>query len=844
MAGHSLFLLAFWVLTLCAYTPVAASEPPRPNIIHIFADDIGKGSIGILHQNARADAGLPAIKTPNLDSLAAAGMNFENAYSATVCSPSRAMLYAGFNQAHTNNDRNWVRYGADDVSLGTVMQEAGYTTSVFGKWGFGGGAGTATSPQKEFDLQRDPVINNFGALPTNHGYDEFTGFLSHPRAHRYFASSLWTTDTTGNPVTQGLSEQFLGNIGAGNTNLQSTYTHDVIAQRSEKFVEDHYQDADPFFMQVNYTIVHDDLDAIQYVPGWFDDYSAVDTSSWSVRDKYYAAMITRMDTSIGSLMAKLENPDGDPNTDDSILDNTMIVFTSDNGAGEFDYSIAGLQHFGLINSVDGGYLRGGKKDLWEGGIQMPQFVRWDGVVEAGSTTDHKTDLTDFMATVADLAGVQAPVGIDGHSLAPLLTGDGVQRHRDYLIFEHHEADGPDPDNLDARWAIIRGDHKLIKFSNGLQRLYDLANDPQERNELDLNLPANAALANELSTIALAEGVEQPSDYDYQHATWSGGDGDSLNVAGNWNLGATPQPTWSTVVNNTSGIDAVATAVADVETLGFEIQGDSGRQTVRVDRTMSLLGRNAIRIDAGGRLQLDDASIGSWRWTDVMAGAELTGHGTIQGDVYNVGTIEPGKPTDLPTVPPVSAVSEVTLDSTGTLQIDGDFWHLPDGLIALELAGTDNSDPLDPEFDTLTVSGIANIEGDLLITLDDGFSPELDDVFDLLDFASSSGSFGSIGLPSLAPGLAWDTSRLLADGSIQVVASPDFNFDGSIDGADFLAWQRGSSPSPFSAADLANWQNAYSAVGTVASVQIVPEPGGLGMILLGLQMGVPHVFRRY
>lgn len=1050
--------LAALFAILSPLSSALAEPPPKPNIIHIFADDLGKGSIGFLHQNARATAGLPAIKTPHLDALAAAGMNFENAYAATLCSPSRGMLYMGFNQAHNANDRNTVNPRAEDVTLAEVLKQANYSTSVFGKWGFGGSGGTQTSSNKTNDLRINPSVSDTNAVPTTHGYDEFTGYLNHSRAHRFFTSSLWTTDFTGNPETVGLSEQMLGNIGPGNTNLHATYTHDVIAARSEQFVEDHYQDADPFFMQVNYTIPHNDLEAIQFLPGWFDDYNGVDTSSWTNKERYYAAMITRMDQSIGSLIAKLEDPDDDPNTADSILDNTMIVFTSDNGATDADFNLAGLEHFGLITTGSGGYLRGGKRDLWEGGIQMPQFVRWDGVVAPGTSTDHKTDLTDFMATVAELAGVQAPVGIDGHSLAPILTGSGIQRERDYLIFEHHEGDGPDTNGLNPRWAIIRGDYKLIEFSTGEQRLYNLSTDPDENNQLDQGIPTNAALVTELTSIALAEGVEQPASYDHRYAEWTGGDGDDLNSATNWNISSTPQPTWSTVVNNTSGTDAVATAVADVDTLGFEIQGDNGKQTVRIHRNQKLTGRNAIRVDGGGRLNLDDATAESWRWTDVLAGGELTGHGTVEGDVYNSGKIIPGVPSDLPEAPPtqqpptdvdtgvVSAIvfdfagiqddaplmqtstlsqyltinegfnfgpgvqiryatkpgasdagnefnvtgfsgngttasnaisnndylgfkvepvfgiemlvdevsfqlwrngtgaaqeyailtsldgfsagnelatlnldsgdtsthvltgsytggvwtqeevdvriygwdqeggsgnthfnavsmtasfrtiagggdPDITLNPTGILSLNGDLFHIDGATIEMQLGGTSFADPNDPLYDRLIVSGVFDVAGDLDVSLVDGFIPTLSDSFDLFNFGSITGTFDSISLPSLAAGLAWDTSQLLVDGTMSVTfANADFDGNGFVDGIDFLTLQRGFGLSGqtdnqngdangdglVDHLDLAAWELQYGAPPPLAAaigVTLVPEPSSWVLLLIVLVLFEPSLILR-
>ena len=632
---------------------LTAAQPP--NIVHIFADDLGKGSVGVHGQLDRETAGFQHIKTPHLDSLSRAGMTFNRAYAATLCSPSRGMLYLGFSQAHNANDRNTVAPRAQDVTVAEVLKPAGYTTSVFGKWGFGGSGGTQTSGNKQDDLRINPSVTNISALPNTHGYDEFLGYINHSRAHRYYTSSLWTTDATGNPVTGGLSELMLGNVGPGNSNLHVDYTHDIVGERCEQFIEDHHDTGNPFYLQVNYTIPHNDLEAIQFEPGWFDAYASVNTTDWTNKERYYAAMITRMDASIGSLIAKLEDPAGDGNgagnDGDNLLPNTIILFTSDNGATDADFNTAGLNAFG-INDL----YRGGKRDLWEGGINMPFFVRWDGVVPAGSSSDLLTDLTDFMATAADLAGVPAPVGIDGVSIVPTLTGQGTQRIRDFLTFEHHEGDGPDPNGLDARWAILRGDDKVMKFSNGERRLYDLGSDPDENGQLDQGVPANAALVQELTELALADGVEQPAGYDHEYAAWTGGDGDDLADPAHWDLGTAPGPTWSAVVGNAGGSDEVAVANSGVDVLGLEVRGDGALQTVRVPGTR-VTGRNAVRISEGGRVHLDQGTLASWRWTDILAGGVLTGHGTVEDDVHNLaGTIAPGLPGDLPPPAPPPVVT--------------------------------------------------------------------------------------------------------------------------------------------------------------------------------------------
>ena len=166
----------------CALSACAASPP---NIIHIFADDLGFGSVGFNGQTQ--------ILTPNLDALAAGGMQFTNAYACPTCAAARGTLYTGFNTGHTNVDGNselTSGFNADEVMTGTVLKQAGYNTAVIGKWGFGAtGARSLTGPDAV------PTINAPASLPNNHGFDTFYGFLSHAAAQDYFYDYMWKTQT-------------------------------------------------------------------------------------------------------------------------------------------------------------------------------------------------------------------------------------------------------------------------------------------------------------------------------------------------------------------------------------------------------------------------------------------------------------------------------------------------------------------------------------------------------------------------------------------------------------------------------------------------------------------------
>jgi hypothetical protein len=430
----------------------------------------------------------------------------------------------------------------------------------------------------------------------------------------------------------------------------SQYSHDVFAAKSEAFVADHADDANPFYLEVAYTIPHYDIDAIASAPGGYGPYAAM---PWTNQQKAYAAMITRMDASIGALVERLDDPNNDNDTSDSILNNTLIMFTSDNGP-----TVADNTPMDFFDA--NGQFRGGKFEVFEGGIHVPGVAYWRGTIAPGSTSSYRTDLADFMATAADLAGVETPVGIDGTSIAPILTGEGRMRERDYLVFEHQGSDGADPETRIGRWAVVRQDgKKLIRYDNESSALYDLATDPDENSPI-----SNPALLAELEGYAIAEGLTRGV---VQYRSWSGPSGGDLDKAQHWQSPTSPDGNWSAVVGNTSASPAIAHVSTNVETLGIEIRGDTAAQVVEVHAGRTLSGRNEVRIGANGRVDLNGGTLATNRWLNVRAGGEVRGDGTVAGDVYNEGSMSPGRQSDSPAWPiaPPPALPPINLN-TGTV----------------------------------------------------------------------------------------------------------------------------------------------------------------------------------
>lgn len=463
---------------------VAAAAPPKPNIVHILADDLGWGAVGFNGQKL--------IETPNLDALARGGMILNNSYSCTVCGPSRSMLYTGKHQGHGPVDSNGaIRTGfsPDDMMTPQVLAQAGYDSAIFGKWGFGATGDRVIGPEPD----DQPKIVAPDSLPGKHGFSEFFGYLNHSAAHDYYYDWIWHSgELTGNqPALQRNNAR---------TDKRPDYTHDLIAARCDEYLAERAGGDKPFYLQICYTIPHFDVDGIADAPGGLAQYADKD---WTFQQKAYAAMISRMDASVGQVVARLEDPNGDGDKSDSVLENTVIMFTSDNGPTPEDESP--IEFFNA-----GGKYRGGKRDLYEGGIHVPALAYWKGTIAPGSSSDYRTDLADFLPTAAELAGVEPPADVDGVSIAPTLTGKGTQRVRPYLVFEHHEASGPvDPDPRAARWAVVRQDgKKLIRYDDGTSDLFDVAADPSEAHPLDASDPDNAKLQAELEAAAKNEGVDQ------------------------------------------------------------------------------------------------------------------------------------------------------------------------------------------------------------------------------------------------------------------------------------------------------------------------------------------------
>jgi len=405
-------------------TGTLRAETPRrkPNIIFILADDLGYGDLGCYGQQK--------IRTPNLDRLAAEGLRFTQCYAgSTICAPSRCALMTGLHTGHTRLRGNDLKpLLPEDVTVAEVLRAAGYTTGLVGKWGLG-----------------EPDTTG---VPNRQGFDSFFGYLNQRHAHNYYPDYLWRNEEKvplANAVANGVATKKI------------QYAQDLFAEEAIAFVE--RSKDKPFFLYYAVTIPHANNEARNAgmeVPS-DEPYSARD---WPQNEKNFAAMVTRLDTDIGRLMARLKELGLD--------DDTFVFFTSDNGPHH-----EGGHDPDFFDSS--GPLRGIKRDLYEGGIRVPMIVRRPGVVPAGATSDHVWAFWDFLPTAADIAGAETPKGLDGLSVLPALGGEKAPEHK-YLYWEYHERG-------DAR-AVQMGDWKAVRLARkGTTELYNLRDDLGETRDV-------------------------------------------------------------------------------------------------------------------------------------------------------------------------------------------------------------------------------------------------------------------------------------------------------------------------------------------------------------------------
>jgi arylsulfatase A-like enzyme len=368
----------------------------------------------------------------------------------------------GQHQGHTrvrgNAEPARVALKAEDVTVATVLRRSGYRTGLVGKWGLG------------------DVVTAEAGLPGAHGFDEFFGFLNHKHAHNHFPDFLWRNDAR---VSLPNEVVRVGDTGAGYATRKVAFADDLFAEEALRFVTEERDR--PFFLAWCPTIPHVNNERQQHDGDGVDapDLGPYADRAWPQPDRGHAALITRLDGSVGRLLERLRAG--------GLAEDTLVVFTSDNGPlaeGRHD-----TKRFG-----SSGQLRGSKRSLHDGGIRVPCIAWWPGTILPGRTSDHVAYFGDFMATAAALAGVEPPAGCDSISFLPTLLGDGAgQREHEFLYWEFHEGGFSQAGIWQGRWKGIRSGGPRAPVA-----VYDLIEDVGETTDVAATNPDVArALAERL-----------------------------------------------------------------------------------------------------------------------------------------------------------------------------------------------------------------------------------------------------------------------------------------------------------------------------------------------------------
>jgi arylsulfatase A len=395
-------------LTAAAAGPLTAQRSSRPNVIVFLTDDMGYGDIG--------PYGVRDTKTPHLDRMAREGVRFLESYSnGPVCTPTRAGLMTGRYQQRVGLEWAIIPAQTDaglptsEITLARMLREDGYRTAMFGKWHLG------SKPE-------------FG--PNAHGFSEFFGILG------------GNVDMYTHQNINGTPDLY------ENTELvrREGYLTDLLTARAEKFV-DTAEPGKPFFLYVPYNSAHWPFQP----PGRPDARTRENWMHGSRAD--YIKMVENIDDGVGRVLGALDRR--------KLADNTLVVFTNDNGGERFSRNEPFFHH---------------KATLWEGGIRVPTLMRWPGRIPAGAISRQPMITMDITASVLAATGTRPPAGrtMEGIDLMPVVSGRKPETERTFF-WRIDRADR-------KQKAVRRKNFKYVR-DGAIEMLMDIAKDPAERHDI-------------------------------------------------------------------------------------------------------------------------------------------------------------------------------------------------------------------------------------------------------------------------------------------------------------------------------------------------------------------------
>ena len=443
-------------LVLCGMSSTFANE--KPNIILLLADDLGHGDLSCF--------GSPAVKTPRLDRLASEGTRFTHFYAASaVCSPTRASVLTGryplrFDiTKHFNDRNNWLPESATTVA--ELLGGAGYATAHVGKWHLGG---------LHVDEQGKRLNNQPG--PKQHGFDFYQTQIEQQPLRGQMGSRRTLFRKGGTVLLRN------GQKISDDHPYYSKHFTDANGDFSVELIEKLSASEKPFFINLWWLVPHK-----PYEPAPEPHWSKTAAEGISDDQHRFRSMVQHMDTKIGRILDKLDEL--------KIADNTLVLFTSDNGAA----------YEGFI-----GDLKGGKTDLHEGGIRVPMIARWPGKIPAGKTSDAFGHTNDLLPTFCEAAGLDLSeeLNVDGLSLLPHLKGGSPPSDTDrgtvfwqLNLYKHMQRHYPKPEPY-ATEVAKQGKWKLLALKGKPVELFDVESDPNElQNVIDNHPDLVASLTAEL-----------------------------------------------------------------------------------------------------------------------------------------------------------------------------------------------------------------------------------------------------------------------------------------------------------------------------------------------------------
>ena len=443
---------------------LAATFPSSAlNVVFILADDLGYAETGCYGQQK--------IRTPHIDRLAAEGTRFTQHYTGSpVCAPARCGLMTGKHSGHAEirgNRQAKVSFpefsegqhpiSSDAITIASVFRKAGYATGAIGKWGLGP-VGSTGDPSKQ-------------------GFDLFFGYNCQAIAHSYYPRFLWRNDQrieVNRKATPGHAKRPEGEVKM-ETWIGETYAPTLMIDEAERFIARHSKQ--PFFLYLAFiephVAMHPPMSSVDEYPKEWDDVPYRGEAGYLPHPRPragYAAMISDLDRHVGVVRNALEKA--------GVLDETLIVFTSDNGAthpgmGKSHFHIGGADPV-FFNSEGG--LRGYKGSLYEGGIRVPMIVRLPGKVKAGAVNDTPSFFADWFPTLCAAAKLKTPKNLDGTNIWPAISeGRTIERQTPMLWF-YPEYGGQVAARI-GDFKIVR--QNLLRKDPGPWEVFDLKQDRGE-----------------------------------------------------------------------------------------------------------------------------------------------------------------------------------------------------------------------------------------------------------------------------------------------------------------------------------------------------------------------------